>query len=465
MKIKIENLGVLKRAEFELGEFTILCGGNNSGKTYATYALFGFLFLWRETFALKVSKQIIDELLTEGSTKINIQDYLKETTNILRESCNEFVTRLPMVFASSETNFSNASFLVTIDEDELQPISTFEREIGTAKTPLFSIFKQKDQFEVTISLLKEKHQAKMPIQIIQKTIGFALKDIIFEQLFPKPFIASAERTGAAIFRNELDFARNRLVEQLGDTDKDINPFELIKKFYSNYPLPVKENVDFTRQLEDLTKRASFIEKEHPQLLNDFTDIIGGSYKVIKDDNLYFIPDADKRVKLTMAESSSGVRSMLDIGFYLRHVAQRGDLLMVDEPELNLHPENQRRIARLFAQLVNIGIKVFITTHSDYIIKELNTLIMLSNETSLSQQICEDEGYKPGEVIAADKIRVYIAEKKLMQIEGKSRRTRHYTLTPADIDPELGIEARSFDTTIDEMNRIQEALYFAQEADE
>ena len=167
----------------------------------------------------------------------------------------------------------------------------------------------------------------------------------------------------------------------------------------------------------------------------------------------------------MDESSSGVRSMLDIGFYLRHVAQKGDLLMVDEPELNLHPENQRRIARLFARLVNIGIKVFITTHSDYIIKELNTLIMLSHETSLTRQICEDEGYKPGEVISADKIRVYIAEKKLMQIEGKARRARHYTLTPADIDSELGIEARSFDTTIDEMNRIQEALYFAQEADE
>jgi predicted ATPase len=44
--------------------------------------------------------------------------------------------------------------------------------------------------------------------------------------------------------------------------------------------------------------------------------------------------------------------------------------MVDEPELNLHPENQRRVARLFARLINLGIKVFITTHSDYIVKEL-----------------------------------------------------------------------------------------------
>ena len=78
----------------------------------------------------------------------------------------------------------------------------------------------------------------------------------------------------------------------------------------------------------------------------------------------------------MGESSSAVRSLLDIGFYLEHIAKKGDLLIIDEPELNLHPENQRCIARLLAKLVNYGIKVFITTHSDYIVKELNTLIML-----------------------------------------------------------------------------------------
>ena len=60
--------------------------------------------------------------------------------------------------------------------------------------------------------------------------------------------------------------------------------------------------------------------------------------------------------------------------------------MVDEPELNLHPENQRRIAQLFARLVNLGIRVFVTTHSDYIVKELNTLIMLNQDKPYLKQI-------------------------------------------------------------------------------
>lgn len=144
------------------------------------------------------------------------------------------------------------------------------------------------------------------------------------------------------------------------------------------------------------------------------------------------------------------------------MAKPGDLLMVDEPELNLHPENQRRVARLFACLVNLGIKVFITTHSDYIIKELNTLIMLNHDQPHLKQIAEREGYKHEELIAAEKLKVYIAEKAAVKLDGGSRKVSRQTLTPADIDPILGIEARSFDTTIEDMNRIQEEIVWGGE---
>ena len=52
-------------------------------------------------------------------------------------------------------------------------------------------------------------------------------------------------------------------------------------------------------------------------------------------------------------------------------------LIIDEPELNLHPQNQRKVARLLARIVRAGIKVMISTHSDHIVRELNNLIMLS----------------------------------------------------------------------------------------
>jgi len=294
--------------------------------------------------------------------------------------------------------------------------------------------------------------------MLTQIIGHAIKDIVFGHIFPNPFIASAERTGAAIFRKKLNFARNRLLEEMRRTDKNM---EFLSKVYQDYALPVKTNVDFMMQLETIAKQSSFISEKHPDLLDDFGDIIGGKYTITQNDELYYIPKG-KQIRLSMDESSSAVRSLLDIGFYLRHIAQPGDLLMVDEPELNLHPENQRRIARLFARLVNLGVKVFITTHSDYIIKELNTLIMLNHDKPHLKRIAEKEGYKPEELILSDKIKVYIAEESLVKSGRGQRKTGYQTLTPADISPELGIEARSFDTTIETMNRIQEEIVWGGE---
>ena len=301
-----------------------------------------------------------------------------------------------------------------------------------------------------------KRRNPLPQNTLKEVISDGIVKLLFEGFFPRPFIASAERTGATIFRRELNFARNRLLEEMSRADVDDAAMGLMSKSYQDYALPVEVNVDFVRQLENVAKKNSYLVENHPHILNEFADIIGGEYIAGSNDTIYFRP-ARKPLKLTMDESSSAVRSLLDIGFYLRHVAKPGDLLMVDEPELNLHPENQRRITRLFARLVNLGIRVFVTTHSDYVVKELNTLIMLNQDKPYLKKIAQREGYTHEELLFADKIKVYVAQKALLNLEGRRRRSRHPTLVPARIDPELGIEVRSFDETINKMNEIQEAI--------
>lgn len=461
MKIAIKNLGALKQAEFSLGDMTIICGGNNTGKTYATYALFGFLTNWREGLPIQIPEQKIDQLLADGAVHIDVTEYSKNAPAILASGCIAYAKQLPVVFAAPTDRFKESEFIVTFNAQDIQLSGRYERRMRAANTELFSITKAEASTDLVITLLVEKEKVRIPRDVIARTIGDALKDIVFGHLFPNPFIASAERTGAAIFRKELNFARNRLLEEMTQPAKNVDPLELLFKVYQDYALPVKANVDFTRQLEALAKERSFVTDKYPDVLTDFADIIGGEYTVTRNDELYYIPKG-KSVKLTMDESSSAVRSLLDIGFYLKHLAKPGDLLIVDEPELNLHPENQRRVARLFARLVNIGIKVFITTHSDYIIKELNTLIMLNHDKPHLKRIAVQEGYKPEELISSEKIKVYIAEEALIKLDGGQRKTRCRTLTPADIDPELGIEARSFDKTIETMNRIQEEIVWGGE---
>ena len=78
---------------------------------------------------------------------------------------------------------------------------------------------------------------------------------------------------------------------------------------------------FIRQLEGIEKRKSFVAREYPEVLEDFADIIGGGYNITQNDQLYYTPKGT-RLKLTMVESSSAVRSLVDIGFYLRYIVRK-----------------------------------------------------------------------------------------------------------------------------------------------
>ena len=450
LTVRLKNIGILKHAEFTLGDLTIICGENNTGKTYANYALYGFLKSWHDLVHFPISEDQVHSLLTEGLLRIDLAKYVNMADQVLTEACERYTQQLDKIFAAPEDGFHNSELSVqtgTINlhnrgvkgEWHMPPFINYEKEIKSE--------------ELIVNWVREKEE-KIDPDSVKTRLRSIINNIIFSNFFPQPFICSAERTGIVTFRKELSFARDRLLKEMSQVERNMDPRELLFRGYQRYPSPIEDDVDFMNRLEYVEKRKSFIAKKHPEILEEFADIIGGEYAITQNDQLYYIPKGTQ-LKLTMVESSSAVRSLLNIGFYLRHNCSWADLLMVDEPELNLHPENQRRIARLFARLVNLGVKVFITTHSDYIIKELNTLIMLNHDKPHLKRIAEENGYRDNELINVDQVKVYVAEEKLMPLEeGQKRRRRGHTLVPADLDPEFGIEVGSFDKTIDTMNKIQ-----------
>jgi hypothetical protein len=221
-------------------------------------------------------------------------------------------------------------------------------------------------------------------------------------------------------------------------------------------------VDFVRQLEDIDKEISVLALKHPEVFEGFEDIIGGSYRVLRNKGLYFVPRGARKPRLSMTESSSAVRALLDVGFYLKCKAAPGDLLMIDEPELNLHPVNQRRLARLLAKLVNCGIKVFITTHSDYIVKEFNTLIMLNTNTDAVKAIQKKFHYSDDEILDPARVKLYMTSTEIEKRKGKGNRRKINTMKTAKVHPDQGIEVSTFDTSIDAMNEIQTEILFSEE---
>lgn len=453
MKIKLKNLGIIKQAEFEMGDLTIICGKNNTGKTYTTYALFGFLEQRHKFLKIDVKDTFIDALLRDGNVSIDLTHYAENTNTILQKACQEYSGQLANIFASKESLFQCSEFDIVITKNPSLK-RNFKQTIGSGESEMFSLTKEEGGSNLLISLLS-KDKITFPSHIIKDIISNSIIEILFDDLLPNTFIASAERTGAAIFKDELDFARTRLLKEM-HKNKEIDPLELLLKNYHDYALPVESNVEFTRNLKKIVKKDSFIAKEYPNILKKFNDILGGQCKIDKNDNLYFQPKGSN-VKLEIGESSSAVRSLLSTIFYITHIAKPNDLLIIDEPELNLHPENQRLVAQILANLVNLGIKVFITTHSDYIIKEFSTLIMLNSEDDYLKTIVSEEGYSLNDLLKPQQVKMYVAKKALVKLDGNSKKTQNNTLISIKIDNKSGIGNSGFDDTIDKMNKIQESI--------
>ena len=81
--------------------------------------------------------------------------------------------------------------------------------------------------------------------------------------------------------------------------------------------------------------------------------------------------------LPLMNASSMISELTPVVLYLRHVVQPGDLLIIEEPEAHLHPEMQAAFTRFLASAVQSGIRILITTHSEWILEELANLVRLS----------------------------------------------------------------------------------------
>ena len=82
---------------------------------------------------------------------------------------------------------------------------------------------------------------------------------------------------------------------------------------------------------------------------------------------------EEAIRLT--QTSSMVSELAPLVLFLRSLVRPGDTLIIEEPEAHLHPGAQADMAVILARLVRAGVRVIITTHSDWLLQEISNLTL------------------------------------------------------------------------------------------
>ena len=162
-----------------------------------------------------------------------------------------------------------------------------------------------------------------------------------------------------------------------------------------------------------------------------SNVVAGSVDIKKQleyPDLQYQNDAGE---FRLHQVSSMVSEIAPMVLYLKYLVRPGHLFIVEEPESHLDPANQRRLARAIAMLVNAGVRILVTTHSDIFLQQINNLVQASG---LAPRNRLRMGYKATEVLTPSDVSAYVFQPG----DGGTE------VTSLPVDTDYGISTESFD---------------------
>ena len=126
------------------------------------------------------------------------------------------------------------------------------------------------------------------------------------------------------------------------------------------------------------------EKPNDEVYSDLSEsLISGTIN-IKDDDLYY---EQSYGEIPITAGAASIKELAPFAIMLQKGIVEQYSVMFEEPETNLHPELQIKVADILAYLMQKGCRFQITTHSDYFLRRVNDLIRLD---TLKKKISDDE---------------------------------------------------------------------------
>ena len=455
MIIKVQKFGAIKNAEIDLSKkLSVFCGPNGTGKTYLAYLIYALTSQYNRNIGNSLSTDKIKELFENNETNITIDSkvLLEYKSGIFRSVKDNLWNIFALSENKSEKYFKDTEIIcLTTDNDFLDIINKIEIDEPVKLFGFeFNLLKKSNSLDVNIRLSDKIIKNSDFKNFLDLLLLSSIYSILSFYPITSSTIFPVERNSIYTFSDELSINNNErfeLIKELSAGKKDINPIELFFKRTTRYPQPIRDGLRVAEDLENIQKNNSLFFDFAEEIENE---LLKGKVGITSEGNVEFASEKAPRIKLSFHQSSSIVKTLSSLVIYLKHLASYNDLLIIDEPELNLHPDNQVKLTRIFARLINKGLRLVISTHSDYIIREINNLIMFSN-VDAKEDFSSIYNYNKGEYINLNDVSAYF-------FNYKNERAKQTEVTPIKID-KYGFEVETLDNTIDYLNEISNDLFF------
>lgn len=394
MKFKVTNFGPIKKADFELAPLTVIIGKNNIGKSFLAQLIYVLittfcgnrrLSLKRRnfvsafgyiSFSVAVPKEMIDESRKYfKNDSLSNLDILKNIVPKL--AALEYPRKARAIKELLEQTYGmNVKDLVNLHSRKSQmelEINNFSitRIIITKKGDVSVVnkFSQKQYRQLESSLRTRIDFTRTRKRLTKDTIRVTLQIIlrtIYETDSIEPIYIPAGRAG---LMESYDTVVSALIS--------VSPVAPLRGI-TVPPLP-----GIAAQFYMIIRSLSLREGPLSEISDDFQTIFNGDILMRRSSNIpseyklvYKFRSGEKESTTDLIHAGSMVKELAPIYLIIKKISDKDTFLIIEEPESHLHPGAQIKLINTFCKVINSGLNMLVTTHSDLIIRRISHLIGL-----------------------------------------------------------------------------------------
>ena len=438
VRIEVENLGPIEKGAIQLRPLTIFVGPSNTGKTYLAILIYALHRIFRGFPRFPVMS---DYILSKGD-ELTIPDgeYRKFLEKLGDDERPFYFSDMPeAVRNATRSALHDPDFLATNLGDEMErcfDVEAIGSLIGTSSKPKCINLslqiggdKQKNwDFRTMFSDSVIRSDGNIDNMILLREKTSSLDPTYAMRVGPLRHALMREGARRGRQRSIIEFVEfveffEMLYYSMPEAQSTMHYFpadrsgimhshrviasSLVTRStrggLERFPeLPILPGVmaDFIEQLilhDEPAPRRRYRRRRTPEeYMGDIADLLeretlDGQIRTVRGKvggypEFVYCPRGTER-EIRLSRASSMVSELASLVLFMRSAIARGDTVIIEEPEAHLHPAAQTAMAKALARLVRAGVRVVITTHSNWLLQEIGNLM---REGELSDPTGESE---------------------------------------------------------------------------